>query len=548
MKENLLRLLLICVMSIFTLSASALRGGTKDYLCFTANTEGSTIALVKKGTPTEVTIEYSIDGDTWYTYEFGTVVTLNYAGDEVYFRNGGEEVASGFSASSSNYYNFTMTGSIAASGNVMSLLDKNCKSTTIPCDYCFAYLFSGCTGLKSAPELPATTLATYCYGYMFDGCTGLDSAPELPATKMADNCYSYMFKGCTSLLSAPELYATTLAYRCCYYMFDGCNKLVSAPELPASELADYCYSFMFNDCASLKSAPELPATTLASNCYYSMFRGCTGLKSAPELPATTLVASCYRNMFQNCSKLENISVACTKMGSPALMWVSSVAPSGTFACPATFTVSYNANCVPLSTTYPWFVKNSFDLTISNVGWASMYVNLPLQIPTDVEGLEVYYASAVNGNAITLTQIEAGTTIAPRTAVLVKGTAGIVSFPIMGESGTSYTDNLFAGTSVDKAFNAAGGAVYVLSPETTESCPAFQNYTGTTLGAHKIWLPKSAVGGTTGAINFVFDDATAINGTDVAVPKSSVRYNLNGQAVGADYKGIVIVNGKKMLMK
>ena len=32
------------------------------------------------------------------------------------------------------------------------------------------------------------------------------------------------------------------------------------------------------------------------------------------------------------------------------------------------------------------------------------------------------------------------------------------------------------------------------------------------------------------------------------PKTGIKYNLNGQRVGSDYKGIVIVNGRKVLQK
>ena len=34
---------------------------------------------------------------------------------------------------------------------------------------------------------------------MFFGCASLKTAPELPATTLADNCYAYMFQNCTSL-------------------------------------------------------------------------------------------------------------------------------------------------------------------------------------------------------------------------------------------------------------------------------------------------------------------------------------------------------------
>ena len=60
-------------------------------------------------------------------------------------------------------------------------------------------MFNGCTGLTTAPELPATTLAEFCYFSMFNGCTGLTTAPDLPATNLAQYCYYHMFYGCTQL-------------------------------------------------------------------------------------------------------------------------------------------------------------------------------------------------------------------------------------------------------------------------------------------------------------------------------------------------------------
>jgi hypothetical protein len=87
-------------------------------------------------------------------------------------------------------------------------------------------MFSGCTNLVNAPDLPATTLANYCYNGMFEGCTSLVNAPALPVTSLADYCYENMFKGCTSL--------------------------VNAPALPATSLADGCYKAMFYNCTSLK--------------------------------------------------------------------------------------------------------------------------------------------------------------------------------------------------------------------------------------------------------------------------------------------------------
>ena len=118
------------------------------------------------------------------------------------------------------YKKFVMTGSIAASGNVMSLLNF---SDTLP-DNAFNRLFKDCTSLTTTPELP-TTLAPYCYGNMFEGCTSLTTAPSLPATTLNYRCYYEMFKNCTSLTTVPQLPATTLSSDSYSYMFDGCTSL-----------------------------------------------------------------------------------------------------------------------------------------------------------------------------------------------------------------------------------------------------------------------------------------------------------------------------------
>ena len=111
-------------------------------------------------------------------------------------------------------------------------------------------MFYGCTSLKEAPELPATTLSYSCYENMFWGCTSLANAPKLPATTLDENCYAEMFLGCTSLANAPALPATTLAVGCYQSMFEG-TPLIKAPELPATTLAVRCYQFMFGGCSWL---------------------------------------------------------------------------------------------------------------------------------------------------------------------------------------------------------------------------------------------------------------------------------------------------------
>jgi len=117
-----------------------------------------------------------------------------------------------------------------------------------------------------------------------------------------------MFWACTNLKTAPQLPATTLAISCYQQMFYGCTSLETAPALPAKTLKDYCYSSMFWACTNLKTAPQLPATTLAISCYQQMFYGCTSLETAPALPAETLAGSCYQGMFRHCTNLSSVTM------------------------------------------------------------------------------------------------------------------------------------------------------------------------------------------------------------------------------------------------
>ena len=333
---------------------------------FTITSVGSTtVALVKEGTPADITLEYRTAGTDWATYTIGTEISLTN-GAILQFRagEGGNATFSEghtYDATSSVWTNHCYkivasgTGKINASGNIMSLYDRTLSTTAMTphgfqwlfsscthlvdasnlklaatelAESCYQDMFGGCTSLTATPVLPVTTLASFCYKSMFGGCTSLTTAPDLPAESLASGCYNNMFGGCSNLTTASKLPATELASSCYFSMYNSCSRLANAPELPATTLApscygamfigtaittapklpattlaDECYAEMFRSCTSLTTAPKLPAETLASNCYNIMFIGCTGLTSAPELPATTLASQCYDNMFNGCISL-----------------------------------------------------------------------------------------------------------------------------------------------------------------------------------------------------------------------------------------------------
>ncbi len=293
-----------------------------NYLTFTAEEEGSSFGIINYH-DNNPDVQYSLDGGkTWTQLVEGEMITLEQKGSKALLKGKNPE---GFSRKYDKNTKFIMTGLIAASGSVMSLIDEegSCKKIpTGPNDQvtnigdCFASLFSYCKSLTRAPELTVTTLAEGCYRDMFRGCENLDKAPELPVKELAYDCYNGMFAECTKLKSAPELPATSLNTGCYKNMFLGCTSLTDAPELPATifyekvgmygaKEATWCYKEMFRGCTNLVNAPELPATVLSEGCYENMFCGCTSLVNAPELPADNLSPWCYYGMFSDCTNLTN---------------------------------------------------------------------------------------------------------------------------------------------------------------------------------------------------------------------------------------------------
>ena len=241
-----------------------------NYLCFTAQEANSTILLAKSGSPSW-TGSYSTDGKNWSTYTLGTKLTLANVGDKVYFK--GSLTAN---LTTSKYLYFTMTGKIAASGNVNSLHyeDDYLGKTKLDYTYEYYYLFKNCTSLTQAPELPVITLTNYCYSRMFYGCTNLASTPELPANILAKYCYQYMFYKCTSLTTLPDLPATTLSNYCYQYMFGNCTEI----KLSKTQTSEYCIKF---------TIPSSGTGTVGTSSLSDMFTNTGGtFKGTPSINTT----------------------------------------------------------------------------------------------------------------------------------------------------------------------------------------------------------------------------------------------------------------------
>jgi hypothetical protein len=185
-------------------------------LTLTAEEAGSTVAIaIEKGSPTVSGLQYRVGtSGAWLPYSIDTVIPLANVGDCVQFQNTENALNT-----LDNYAKFSLTGKIAGSGSIMSMLNYSDACV----EYCFGCLFINNNALTTPPEFPAMKLALRCYYSTFEDCTALTVAPALPAMELAPGCYRSMF------------YRTA----------------ITSIVLLATKLVDDCYAFMLNQLPSM---------------------------------------------------------------------------------------------------------------------------------------------------------------------------------------------------------------------------------------------------------------------------------------------------------
>ena len=212
------------------------------YVTFTANGEQK-FKMTTNENYTISGLQYSVKNGKWQDVVANTEVTFGGEYGDLRLRGTNPNgTANGYRTNST--ITFTKDAPVACTGDIRTLLDWN-NYNKVETHYAkFCYLFSGCSVLTSAPELPATTLAEDCYERMFEGCTNLTTAPKLPAETLAEQCYEGMFMNCSNLTSAPELPAETLAINCYLNMFWGCTKLSTVTMLAPSDKITSIFAYM----------------------------------------------------------------------------------------------------------------------------------------------------------------------------------------------------------------------------------------------------------------------------------------------------------------
>lgn len=196
-------------------------------------------------------------------------------------------------------------------------------------------------------------------------------------------------------------------------------------------------------------------------------------------------------------------------------------------------------------TFPWIEAQEVSI-ISAAEWASFSSSKALDFGK-VEGLKAYYATANDGLNISYNTVEK----APAgTGLILGGKQGNYDVPVIDAAPALSSTNLLQSTAAGDytILEADENLVYVFG-KIGSDIGFVKGVAGYVIVANKSYLRLTNELAAKG-FNFIGlpgSETDGINKVNTLV-ETGVRYNLAGQRVGNDYKGIVIVNGRKVVIK
>lgn len=160
------------------------------------------------------------------------------------------------------------------------------------------------------------------------------------------------------------------------------------------------------------------------------------------------------------------------------------------------------------------------------------------VPDDVL---VYVATGTEGSTLQLSLVDTKVIPAGQGVLLYSSEGGTKTLAYAGTAdATLFAANKLSATA-DEAVTATG-AEYALfqGTQTMRKVKA-----GVSIPAHKAYMKAAS---SAARLNLSFGAATGIHGVATARQAATARYNLAGQRVGDGYRGIVVENGKKHIVK
>lgn len=204
---------------------------------------------------------------------------------------------------------------------------------------------------------------------------------------------------------------------------------------------------------------------------------------------------------------------------------------------------------------PASTQKTFDLTINDAGWATLYLDYAVTIPDGLS--KVFYINSI------VDDVAKGTTVTgvipPLTGVIIQGNAGTYQFWENSNNVEAPTDNLLTGTlediddaSTHEMTKDAYGNLYTLG-RTKSGNVQLALFKGKFIGKNKAFLITKASTNSSHAKAFcvVTDSgATAIHAMDDVESDHKAWYTLQGIRLNGKpaQKGVYIHGGKRIYVK
>ena len=205
--------------------------------------------------------------------------------------------------------------------------------------------------------------------------------------------------------------------------------------------------------------------------------------------------------------------------------------------------------------------SAYILTVSAVGYATLYLDYAAEIPKDVKA---YIATSVEEDRLKLTQV---TGVLPaNTGVIVRAKAGTYTFAKSEDVPANVEGNMLSGTATDTYITAESGyRYYVLAqkegmvgmfrPKLTDgrflnnANKAYLALESSDLGIFDDETNTEDEGGQlSNRLRFDFGGSTGIDNSVIRNHDSEIIFDLSGRRVTHPAKGIYIVGGKKVVIK